>query len=339
MSVYYQNQRFSEVAYSKESELERDVVQNAELFFGQRSIYIDAKKKIEGKSLGGSIPDGFLFDLSDLNNPVFYIVEAELSQHSFYGHIFPQITKFFAFFNNRKSQDELINKLYSLVQEDKEITEKFRSLIGRKELYKFMKDTVETSRNILIIIDGEKKELPDIMETYGEWGNTVKLLILKKYSDGKETIFTLDPDFENVEYSVMNIDEDADEEVKKEYTEKIHMDYAIDKIKNLYLSIRGTVKETYPEAEFNATKYYIGLRRGENKKQAIFIFNKRSLRIVLMREEDLVRPMLPSHPIKSLSASVQKFWNGSCCEVQLSDDKNMNEVVNVILDMLDKNNS
>jgi hypothetical protein len=98
----------------------------------------------------------------------------------------------------------------------------------------------------------------------------------------------------------MNIDEEADEEVKKEYTEKIHMDYAIDKIKNLYLSIRGTVKETYSEAEFNATKYYIGLRKGENKKQAIFIFNKRSLRIVLMREEAQVRPMLPSHPIKSI---------------------------------------
>lgn len=61
MSVYFRNQRFSEVAYTKEIELERDVVLNAEMFFGQRSIYIDTKKKIEGKSLGGSIPDGFLF--------------------------------------------------------------------------------------------------------------------------------------------------------------------------------------------------------------------------------------------------------------------------------------
>ncbi|MFB5283167.1 hypothetical protein [Peribacillus sp. Hz7] len=336
MSVYYQNQRFSEVAYSRESELERDVVLNAELFFCLRSIYIDAKKKIEGKSLGGSIPDGFLFDLADLNNPVFYIVEAELSQHNFYGHIFPQITKFFAFFNNRKSQDELINKLYSLVQEDKEITEKFRSLIGKKELYKFMKDTVENSRNILIIIDGEKKELPDIMETYSEWGNTVKLLILKKYSDGRDIVFTLEPDFENVEYSVMNIDADADEEVKKEYTEEILMEYAIEKIRTLYLSIRSKVKESYSDAEFNATKYYIGLRKGESKKQAQFIFNKKSLRIVLMREEDYVRPMLPSHSIKSLSASVQKFWNGSCCEVQLTDCKNLDEVVNVLLDLLEK---
>ncbi|MGN7940957.1 hypothetical protein [Virgibacillus sp. 6R] len=337
MSVYFRNQRFSEVAYTKEIELERDVVLNAEMFFGQRSIYIDTKKKIEGKSLGGSIPDGFLFDLSDLNNPVFYIVEAELSQHSFYGHIFPQITKFFAFFNNRKSQDELINKLYSLVQEDKEITEKFRSLLGKQELYKFMKDTVENSRNILIIIDGEKKELPDIMETYAEWGNTVKLLILKKYSDGRDTVFTLEPDFENVEYSVMNIEEDADEEVKKEYTEEILMEYAIKEIRELYLSIRNRVKQSYSDAEFNATKYYIGLRRGESKKQAQFIFNKKSLRIVLMGEEDYVRTMLPSHPIKSLSASVQKFWNGSCCEVQLTDGKHIDEVVNVLHDLLEKN--
>jgi hypothetical protein len=59
MSVYFQNQRFLDLADNKESELEIDVVLNAELYFGQRSIYIDSKKKIEGKSLGGSIPDDF----------------------------------------------------------------------------------------------------------------------------------------------------------------------------------------------------------------------------------------------------------------------------------------
>lgn len=45
--------------------------------------------------------------------------------------------------------------------------------------------------------------------------------------------FYAELDFGNVEYSVMNIEENADEEVKKEYTEEILMEYAIKEIRDL----------------------------------------------------------------------------------------------------------
>lgn len=117
-------------------------------------------------------------------NPEFYLIEVELATHSFFGHIFPQITKFFAFFKNTSSQSKLVEKLYSIFEADEELKKELKSKIGKKEIFKFIKDIIENSQNILLIIDEEKKELPEITETYTDtWGKMVKLTILKEYID------------------------------------------------------------------------------------------------------------------------------------------------------------
>ena len=103
MKLFTYNKVFKEFKFEKEIDFEKEVVVNSKLFFGSKTIYIDAKKKIEAKSIGKTIPDGFLFDLSDKNNPEFYLVEVELQNHDFYSHIFQQITKFFGFYKNPKS--------------------------------------------------------------------------------------------------------------------------------------------------------------------------------------------------------------------------------------------
>ena len=110
MKLFTNNKTYSQFQFDKEADFEREVVLSSKQFFGTNSIYIDSKRKIETKSLGNSIPDGFLFDLSDKENPEFYIVEVELESHSFYNHIFPQITKFFGFYRNLKSQNDLVEK-------------------------------------------------------------------------------------------------------------------------------------------------------------------------------------------------------------------------------------
>lgn len=109
MKLFANNKTYSEFQFEIEADFEKEIVLNSKLFFGPNSIYIDAKKKIETKSLGNSIPDGFLFDLSDTENPEFYIVEAELAKHDFYTHIFPQLTKFFGFYKNQKGRTDLVD--------------------------------------------------------------------------------------------------------------------------------------------------------------------------------------------------------------------------------------
>ncbi len=98
MILYHKNLSFTEQTFGLEADLELELVEHSKLIFGEASVYVDVKRKIEAKALGGTIPDGFLFDLTDPDNAEFYLVEAELFVHDFFRHIFPQITKFFAFF-------------------------------------------------------------------------------------------------------------------------------------------------------------------------------------------------------------------------------------------------
>jgi len=77
MKVFGTNRKYATYQYPTEAEFEADIARHSKTFFGAKTIYIDAKKKIDSKSLGGTIPDGFFFDLSDLDDPQFYLVEVE----------------------------------------------------------------------------------------------------------------------------------------------------------------------------------------------------------------------------------------------------------------------
>ena len=197
MAIFTKSQRVPEIFFKKERDFEREIFENYKLLFGQKTILIDAKMKIESKSLGGSIPDGFLFDFSDRNQPKFYLIEIELAAHDFFGHIFPQITKFFAFFTNLDKRQKLTRKIYELVDSDKELRSEFKKYIGRQEIFKSVNDAIESSQNILIVIDSEKPEISEIEETYTDtWGKMVRCIVMKKFASASNEIFSVEPDFE-----------------------------------------------------------------------------------------------------------------------------------------------
>jgi|TARA_B100002003_G_C14080409_1_gene519769 hypothetical protein len=89
MGIFTSSHRLPEVTFNIEKEFEEEVYKNSKLLFGERSILIDKKTLLKGNVLGGTIPDGFLFDLTDETDPQFYLIEVELSKHSFNNHIFP----------------------------------------------------------------------------------------------------------------------------------------------------------------------------------------------------------------------------------------------------------
>lgn len=175
MAVICNGKRYSLYKFATEKEFEEEIILSSKLLFGKNTVYINAKKKIESKSLGGVVPDGFFFDFSDINDPQFYIVEVELSTHNFFNHIFPQITKFFAFFKNNKLQKSLIDKLFSTINTDDGLKGEFKKYLGGQEVYKFLSDIIESSQNILLVTDGIINELPEIMDTYTDtWGKMVR---------------------------------------------------------------------------------------------------------------------------------------------------------------------
>ncbi len=61
--------RYIECKYTAEKDFEDEIINSYKTLFGKNTIYINAKKKIESKSLGGAIPDGFFFDFADPTDP------------------------------------------------------------------------------------------------------------------------------------------------------------------------------------------------------------------------------------------------------------------------------
>lgn len=333
--IYRKGIRYVEKVYKKENEIERLVVSNSKTLFGSRSLYIDAKKKLDNNNLGGVIPDGFLFDFTDITNPEFYIVEVELAKHSFFNHIFPQITKFFAFFKNQDSQSKLTEKLYGIFDNDIELKNELKSKIGNKEIFKFLKDTIENSRNILIVIDKEKREFPEIINTYTDtWGKMVRIAILKEYQSingDHDSILTMTPDFENIENIDIVDSDQTDPKKLSNYSIDFHLDNNPEFIKDLWKKLKEELIDKVPGLTFNPQRYYISLRKKRNF--AFLKIRRKKIAIVAMMKEELIRERVRNYNVERLSEGVQGFYNGPCARIDLTDDKNLNEVVELLIEI------
>lgn len=340
ISLYLNGQNCQQVLYNKEDVFEKFIVNNASTIFGENSIYIDLKHKIENTSFGGTIPDGILIDLSDLENPEFYLVEVELQQHDFFKHIFPQITKFSAFYNKPTEQQRLTEKIFSIIKQDDGLKDKLKKTIGTKEIYKFLKDAMEGSQNILIIIDGQKSEFEEIMATYVDtWGKIVKVQIINHFKSENQNIITAEPPFQNLEF------EDATTQVIKtvdntSYTEDFHLKGYNENIKNIYYKIKDTFLKINNNIKFNPTKSYIGVFI---KNQFAYIqFYKKKLRIIIFLHENEAKKMVhfPNHTIRSHSESSQRYWGGGNnpnCSLEITTLDNFDEVESLLQKVVEHN--
>jgi predicted transport protein len=326
MSLFRKNRRYTKYEYLKEAEFEDDIVKHSKVFFGEKTIYIDAKKKLSTESLGGTIPDGFFFDLSDKDDPQFYIVEVELVKHSFFSHIFPQITKFFAFFKNPKQLKILTEKLFTIITEDATIHKEFKTLIGDIEIHKFITDILDNSQNILLIIDGDKRELPEITDTYSDtWGKMVKTLVIKKFIDGSDSVFTMDPEYEVLEYYTTPEFED-----QGTITKEFHLEDVGENVRKVFGKIESSLVKIDESLMLNPQKYYISIR---SKKNICFIkFRKKKIRLIVMLPEESIRQQISAHDVLPLSSGVQAFYNGECAAIDIHNTLKFQEIIKIIQD-------
>jgi len=330
VSVSLNGEIFEQVVYSQEDDFEQLVAKNAETIFGDKSIYINAKRKITTSALGGTIPDGFLMDMSDTDEPQFYLVEVELQSHDFFKHIFPQITKFFAFYKNSSDRQKLTEKIFSILREDDVLKDKLKKMIGSKEIYKFLKDTLEDSQNILIIIDGLKSEFEEIMDTYTDtWGKMVKVQIINHFRYENQNIITAEPPFQNLEFGDATTSTDIEKTDTSLYTEEFHLEGCNENLRNIYNRLKQSFLKIKNEIRFNPTKYYIGVYV---KRQFAYIqCYKKKIKVIVYLPENEVREVIRSqnHVIKSHSESAQRFWGGGNnpnCSVEIYDTEHFEEI-------------
>lgn len=321
-SIYLNNKKCSVNRFSKENDLESLVIENHKLLFGERTIFIK-KSKIRTEELGDSIPDGFLFDLKDTNNPQIYLVEVELIQHDFYKHIFPQITKFIAFFSNAESRKKLIENLFKSIKYNESLEREFKRYLGAKEMFKAITDAVENSQNILLILDGEKPEIREAKKAYAEWDRLVKVQILSLYRKNRETILTITPPFEEVD--VMDA---SKSDLEGEYNEKYHLDIGNKEVSSIYQIIKSKILKFDKSIIINPQHYYISLVK--NKNFAFIQVRRTKMHIVVMLPYAAGKKLIKKNKVSPLGQGVQNFYNGPCFRVTIENKKNLSEIIKLL---------
>jgi len=161
--------------FDNEDELERVVIENAEYIFGPSSIYFP-KSLIRTPDGAGTIPDGYVIDLDGRR---WYIVEAEISQHSVWNHIAPQVAKQIIAANNPATKQRLVDIAIDHVRDDEILQDKFAEQdIEPIDYRRVLAEILATEPIIGMPIDGVKNDLR-------EWAATLKvdvrLWIVRKY--------------------------------------------------------------------------------------------------------------------------------------------------------------
>ncbi len=161
--------------FDSEEELERVVVENAEYLFGPASIYFP-KSLIATRDGTGTIPDGYVLDLA---RRVWYIVEAEISKHSVWSHIAPQVAKQIIAASNPVSKQSLVDIAADRVRNDPDLQERFADEgIHAIDIRRVLAEILGKEPIVAMPIDAVKDDLK-------EWAATlripVKLWIVRKY--------------------------------------------------------------------------------------------------------------------------------------------------------------
>ncbi len=326
--VFSSDKKFIEKTFPSEENFEQIVKDNSKLLFGTKTIYLDFKNKVDARSLGGTIPDAFLFDLSDKEDPQFYLIEVELSKHDFFSHIFPQITKFFTFYRNSSSRGLLVEKIYEFIKNNPKIQEEFKSFLDTSEIHKSVQDIIENSQNILIIIDNPITAIKEIQETYTDtWAKYVKIEILKVFTDSINNIFTFEPDFQQIkDIGAADISEETDT-TKEIYDESYHLDGVDPSIVSIYNKIKQQMIHLDETIAFNPQHYYISTRKKRNFAFIKTRIHKLKITIMLPYEDS---SSIKNHIIRKLSEGVQNFYNGPCFEVIIENDKNLDDILKLL---------
>lgn len=328
-AVYSKGTRLNRQEFHLEEEFEEEVKNNSKRLFGEKTIYLDTKKKIQSISLGGAIPDGILFDLKDPEDIKFYLVEVELAAHSFYEHIFPQITKFLAFYKNPASENDLIERIHSFIIKNQDIEREFKNLLGGRELYKSIKDAVENNQKILLMLDNKKPEIEEVRRVYTDtWDKIVVPEILMKHTNGVEEVFILDPDFSEIEMAgdAEEIEEETDKQIF--YNENYHLEGVEPWVVEVYGQIKNFLLKLDEKIITNPQKYYISFKKHRN-----FIYldvKKKKINIAVMLPLEVGQKMALHHRLREFTEGIKGFYGRESFEIKLENKENIEEVLRLI---------
>ena len=206
--LWNKDYRYIEIPYDKESELEDAVNEVKEALFGSTRIYLDDKKKIGKKGGTNNLPDGYLIDLTNSQDPKIFVVENDLSSHQHLKHIAVQILEFSLSFETSKVKvKNIIKEMLHKRRAEWLKCEEFAKKNGYENVDYLLESIIhkKDSFNALLIID----ELGDELETVliSRFKFPVEVTTLKRFKNQKgEILYDFQPFLNEVTEDTQKVD-------------------------------------------------------------------------------------------------------------------------------------
>lgn len=162
--LWNKEEQYTEVPFEKEADLEEAVHFVKDALFGSTRIYLDDKKKIGQKGNTNNLPDGYLIDLTNKQDPKIFVVENDLASHQHLKHIAVQILEFSLSFESSKVKvKNIIKEMLQKRPVEWKKCEAFAKSNGYENVDYLLESIIhkKDSFNALLIID----ELGDELET------------------------------------------------------------------------------------------------------------------------------------------------------------------------------
>lgn len=311
--------KVDEAKFYTKSDMEDFIIQNHKTLFGENTIIID-----NTKSKNEYFPDLFLIDFENKDKPRMYIIETNLSEDNL-SLLYARITHFLASLKQKNYQNDFLTDLCNVIYvSDKAKDDMGIWLTEEQELTAFLSGLLDNKPAILLINDNDNVVLDLMQAVYVEtWGKMLRQILVKKYYCNDDTIYSVNPLFADI----WKNEKQKTKDIVK-VSENDHLCELPDRIRKIYNEIKTALLETDSSVEFNPKKHYISIRK--NKNLAFLHLRRKQADFVVMNPEAETRELIKHHRIKTLPASVQKFWNGECCTIVVENSDNLEEVIELL---------
>ncbi len=176
---------YQKTVFKDEDEIERIVLDNYQLLFGNYSILLP-KAKINTIGGKGSIPDGIVINFESKE---WFIIEVERGIHGTWDHIAPQISKQITAITNTETEERIKTFCLQEIENNKDFKDLlFEIGISEMKIHSNLNRIFECMPIIAIPIDEIPSDLTEWAQTIK---NEVRIWEISKYTFQNNVIYSL----------------------------------------------------------------------------------------------------------------------------------------------------
>lgn len=187
---------FRPYTYALEKDFEAVVVSLSDQIFGASSIYVDVKRRVKGAVT--TIPDGYVIDMTEVDEPKLYIIENEIKTHDAFKHVGIQLLKFVTSFEDAKTS--VRNFLMAEIEKNVAHVERLNAHCKKsnsRNIDNYLDEAVYGAFRGVVVIDEATPELHKVLRNIRA---NISVLELKTYiSDANEMIHQFDTLYDEFE--------------------------------------------------------------------------------------------------------------------------------------------